>query len=268
MIFRLVVNLEPAEGDLNRGTTYVNMTFHVESPSEEGGMDCAARLAGHFTNFALSRFGLPWAIRRGPEVHFVDVELWEPKPVPEVGYERTARLGRFRFGVPVLPEPSIEVPGAELLSANLKVVWPLESSRAAITVQMTGEDGSKRRVYVGPVSPVAILGSVSIPVWGDIGRILVSLDSTAFAIPGLSGTVPPWGRGYPGVDYSPDKPHPDMAQWAADWVLAIDEALYPSGGLVVLTSAGISYLSSCRASSVYAYVTTRGERGKWIPTSG
>lgn len=268
MIFRLVVNLEPAEGNLNRGTSWVNMTFHVESPSEEGGIECARLLAGHFTNFALSRFALPWCIRRGPEVHFIDVERWGPKPVPEPGLERIERIGRVRFGVPVLPEPSIEIPGAELLSAGLKVVWPMESSRQAITVEMTADDGTRRRVYVGPVSPVAIIGSVSLPLFGDIGRILVALDATAFAIPGLGDAVPPWGRGYPGVDYSPDKPDPDMAQWAADWVLAINDALAPTGTLVVVTTSGVSYLSSCRASSVYAYVTSRGERGKWIPTSG
>lgn len=253
--YRLVASLRPGYVAEGRGDPQTQMTHWVQCADNADAIECAHRLGDHIASFGAEPNISPyWTCYRGSQkVHKVVAELWDDD-------HRLTTVGGYKFSLYEFPEISGGLPDLPGLSLTGKPVHTMASPARACMVEITANNGHKRRTYVGPISPVAVIGSISVPLLGELIGVMTGVGGLGLPFPIIG--VPELGL--PGNDYDAGEWPEEFAQLVAQWVDNIPALLSGAGASVVRSLDTLSPAESARASTTVAQVGTRMLRGRWV----
>lgn len=224
-----------------RGVPWVEMTHHFVIGSDE---DAEASLPGLVEAFTDAGISDRWVAVRGGPAHYCTLyrrtlEDWS----------RWVRIGEEVMELPAWPELDFSLPAGEFsipLTGSAAPIFP--AGREACTVTELAANGTRRRVFVGPISPVAAAAVPDVP--------LLELPFVSWG-PGPSGDYP-----YDPANDVPNLHRGDLAALARDHVH--DLGSYTVGGYKVVVSPKSGTVSAVQrtwASRVKASLSTRSSRG-------
>lgn len=244
---------------INRGASYAENTHHATFDSEEEAIACLHDLYDLMGAEPMQRRWL--ATREGIGVHSIDL------------YRRSIENRRswhhldfLTFSLaPWLDSPTsvdvADIGGIHLEAGLVLREQPLlNDQRGAVAVYCNAPSAGRVRrvVYVGPLSPIVLAGSVNL---------------LGFTFPGATIVSNPAGNS--GDAYPPDIPDTldlwrgRIAEDARDFVQAIRRAMetQPSGWMVIPSwlHGTIHTVETVTASYVRAHIRTRGIRGAMTP---
>lgn len=225
-----------------RGVPWVEMTHHLVMGSDDDAEASMPGLVAHVNDAGLTS---RWVVVRGGPAHFCtiyrrSVEDWS----------RWTKVAEQAFTMPEYQTAGGQVTfqGVDIdLEGGEAAIFP--AGREAVCVTEKAANGSKRRVFVGPVSPCAIVLRGSLPGPFD--------PAVTLWTPGLAGDYP----------YDPETDLPnlhrgDLAGLARDHVHDLQASAVGAYSVVVSPKNGtVSGVVSTRASLVKAALSTRSSRG-------
>jgi hypothetical protein len=228
----------------SRGGPTTAHTHWLESPSDS---DAAAALDAIVAGFtSLTGVGYYVVGPRGPAQHYAELERWAAR--------KGEVIHSLPFALPDLPSWSAPIPEIPLVTSHGTIVHVLQTARTAVLVECTSLAGTKRRVYVGPLSEVA--GHVSFTGYGLTWDMLSTAPGNP--LPGL-----------PDADYNADRWNPTVLNIARDYVGDIAGNIPVAVTPVVRTRSGAtSQIVRVRASAVRAVLSSRGLRTRWTTDYG
>lgn len=254
-LYRLVVTMRAGIVAEPRGNPDTQMTFWVDTTTDEASLECAQRLADHLVgNTVDPQVTTYWCAYRGPEeVHTVTSERWG-------SVKRDYTVGKVRFALAELPVFDVEIPGVPLFSFSAGIAQPLNQSNRAMLVELVGATGRTRRCYIGPVSTIAVKVDVDFAVISPTQ----ALFATGAPFTGLPSFIDVPNVGLPGVEFNASLWPDEYCRVWADWALGIDAAYGAYGNAVVKAGPSAQLVVNARASTVPARIVSRGVRGPMI----
>lgn len=184
-----VGNLDP------RGSGYAEHVAHFTADDDDTAGNAAEAVAIKVADGAISQ---RWIVQRETEVHEVAIfrrsienrRTWTP-------------IRTFSFPIGGLFEAELELPIDEVpINVAFRQAHVEPNPRRAVLVRLNGAvAGMSRRVYVGPIAPVAavLTGSIGIPFFGDELTHIWARDSPLFGV----GAVRSWTYDYPADPAAP-----------------------------------------------------------------
>jgi len=145
-----------------RGAPYAEMSHHFTFPNDQAAIDALPGQRDRFKSSAIER---RFVVRRGVQAH------------ETVAYRRSLedrkswhKVGAISFSLPEWQPQSWSIPITDTpvdphLVTQFAHIWP--DSRGAVLVEERGASNLRKRTYVGPISPVALVAEFDtlLPDW-------------------------------------------------------------------------------------------------------